>query len=53
METSRFKDHGLKMGLGKCKSGGLGSGSNLTPLILCSAVRTISVKLQFYTGSFS
>ncbi len=30
------------VGLDVCKVGGVGSGSNLAPWILCSAVRTIS-----------
>ncbi len=32
------------VGLGICKVGGVGSGSNLIPWILCSAVRTISFR---------
>ncbi len=31
------------VGLGICKVGGVGSGSNLAPWILCSTVRTISI----------
>ncbi len=31
------------VGLGKCKVGGAGSRSNHAPLILCSAVKTISM----------
>ncbi len=31
-----------RVGLGICKEGGVGSGSNLAPWILCSTVRTIS-----------
>ncbi len=39
-----FRDQRLEMGrLGICKVGGVGSGSNLAPWMLCSAVRTISV----------
>ncbi len=38
-----FRDRGWRrVGLGKCKVGGVGSRSNHTPWILCSAVRTIS-----------
>ncbi len=32
-----------RVGLGLCKVGGVGSGFNRAPWILCSAVRTISM----------
>ncbi len=38
------------VGLGICKVGGVGSRSNHSPWILCSAVRTISLK-SFRKGS--
>ncbi len=40
-----------QVGLGICKLGGVGSGSSLTPWILCSAVRrTISLKGESVTS---
>ncbi len=42
-----FRDRGWRqVGLGLCKVGGVGSRSNSTPWILCSAVRTISNTME-------
>ncbi len=35
-----------RVGLGLCKVGGVGSRSNSSPWILCSAVRTISLNKE-------
>ncbi len=40
-----------RVGLGIFKVGGVGSGSNLTPWILCYAVRTISWALRLRVAS--
>ncbi len=37
-----------RVGLGKCKVGGVGSRSNHTPWILCSAVRTSRILYSLY-----
>ncbi len=42
VEMCGFRDQGVEIGRFRCKMGGVGSGSNLAPWILCSAVRTIS-----------
>ncbi len=47
MVMGGFRDQRWRrVGLGLCKVGGVGSRSKRTPWILCSAVRTISTRLE-------
>jgi len=46
------RDQGAEMGLGTHKVGGVGSGSNSSPWISCSAVRTILLTLALWVVGF-